>query len=326
MDHNTEVDAIQEDVSIDENRPLSARERAMEAISQKHIANLSEEVGIDLSGTKQVEEQLAEPEPDPAPVEEPQVQKVKVKVDGAEQEVDLDTLVRTFQKNSAADRRLEEATRLLREAEELTAAKTAQPSTPTEQPKPETTPEELRQAAADVLGKLYDGDQEAAADALAQLLAKQRGGDQPTPPAPQAAIDDEALLDKLETRMTLRKAFETVKTDYPDIIADPDLELLTANKIERAIAAGVPRAEAMINSAKEVYALLGKTPAGRPTDEPKPSPADKRRENKERLDPIPTAHASATPAAAPMEANNPSAIIAELASRRPGQSLPRPAS
>lgn len=322
MDHNTEVDAIPEDVSIDENRPLSARERAMEAISQKHVANLSEEVGIDLSGTKQVEEQLADPEPEPEPV----VQKVKVKVDGAEQEVDLDTLVRTFQKNSAADRRLEEATRLLREAEELAAAKTAQPSAPTEQPKPENTPEELRQAAADVLGKLYDGDQEAAADALAQLLAKQRGGDQPTPPAPQAEIDDEALLDKLETRMTLRKAFETVKTDYPDILADPDLELLTANKINRAIAAGVPRAEAMINSAKEVYALLGKTPAGRPTVDPKPSPADKRRENKERLDQIPTAHASAMPAAAPMEANNPSAIIAELASRRPGQSLPRPAS
>lgn len=323
MDQTTEVDAIQPDVSIDENRPLTQRERAMEAISQKHIANLSEEVGFDLSGTQQVEKQLAEPESEPTPDPVP-VQKVKVKVDGVEQEVDVDTLVRTFQKNSAADRRLEEAANLLRQAEELTAAARQTPVQETP-PVPATTPDELRKAAADVLGKLYDGDQEAAAEALADLLAKPRGGDQPTPQVPQAAIDDNALLDQLETRISLRAAFAKIKSDYPDIIADPDVELLTANKIERAVAAGTPRAEAMISAAQEVYTLLGKTPAGRPS-EPSPAPANVRQENKARLDNVPTAHASAMPVGSPVENANPSAVIAELASRRPGQSLPRPAS
>lgn len=324
------VDAISNDVSdLEENRQLTPREIAMEAISKKHITNLEAELGISLTSAEpdaQIADQLAEPAPvvpEPVAPATPVVPTFKVKVEGVEQEVDADTLVRAYQKNSAADRRLEQATALLREAEEQARKLT---EAPTQTPAPAgKTPEELRAEAANLLDKMFDGDKDAAADALVGMLANARGGDQPTPAPVQAPIDESALAARVIEQMAVTSAFNQIKTDYPDVIADPDLEELTAMKIKRAVAQGTPHATAMVEAAAEVYKIVGKTPAGRQPD-PEPTPANTRLANKERLDNLPIASATAASAAPPDEVKNPSAVIAELASRRLGQSLPRPAS
>lgn len=330
MTTNSPVDAISNDVSdIEENRQLTPRELAMEAISKKHITNLEAELGISLTtapADEQIAEQLAEPTlvaPEPVVPVAPVVPTYKVKVEGVEQEVDADTLVRAYQKNAAADRRLEQATALLREAEERAQQAAAAPAqTPAPAGK---TPEELRAEAANLLDKMFDGDKDAAADALVGMLANARGGDQPTPAPVQAPIDENALAAKVIEQMAVTSAFNQLKTDYPDVISDPDLEELTAMKINRAIAQGTPRATAMIEAAAEVYKIVGKTPAGRQPD-PVPTPTNTRQANKERLDNLPIASATAVSPEAPDEVKNPSSVIAELASRRLGQSLPRPAS
>ena len=310
MDQATESVAINQDVTeeVVEQRPLSAREAAMEAIASSRTASVESETGVSLSPKdEQIVEQLAEPEPEKAP----EVQKFKVKIDGMEQEVDADTLIRTFQKNSAADRRLEEATRLLREAEERAAHAAV-----AEQPQDVgQTPDDLRNEAASIIEKMYDGDKDAAADALIHLMTKAKGGDQPTR-AP-VAVDEGEITDRVLARMAVNAAFEKVKTDYPDIISDPDLEVLTAMKIDRAVAQGIPRAQAMLDAAGEVYRTLGKEPAGRQ----KPEPVNARQDNKARLDNIPTASASATLAESPAENSSPSSVIAEIARKRLGQSL-----
>ena len=310
MDQATESVAINQDVTeeVVEQRPLSAREAAMEAIASNRTASVESETGVSLSPKdEQIVEQLAEPEPEKAP----EVQKFKVKIDGMEQEVDADTLIRTFQKNSAADRRLEEATRLLREAEERAAHAAV-----AEQPQDVgQTPDDLRNEAASIIEKMYDGDKDAAADALIHLMTKAKGGDQPTR-AP-VAVDEGEITDRVLARMAVNAAFEKVKTDYPDIISDPDLEVLTAMKIDRAVAQGIPRAQAMLDAAGEVYRTLGKEPAGRQ----KPEPVNARQDNKARLDNIPTASASATLAESPAENSSPSSVIAEIARKRLGQSL-----
>jgi len=310
MDQATESVAINQDVTeeVVEQRPLSAREAAMEAIASSRTASVESETGVSLSPKdEQIVEQLAEPEPENAP----EVQKFKVKIDGMEQEVDADTLIRTFQKNSAADRRLEEATRLLREAEERAAHAAV-----AEQPQDVgQTPDDLRNEAASIIEKMYDGDKDAAADALIHLMTKAKGGDQPTR-AP-VAVDEGEITDRVLARMAVNAAFEKVKTDYPDIISDPDLEVLTAMKIDRAVAQGIPRAQAMLDAAGEVYRTLGKEPAGRQ----KPEPVNARQDNKARLDNIPTASASATLAESPAENSSPSSVIAEIARKRLGQSL-----
>lgn len=308
MDQATESVAIPDVTEEVTERQLSPRELAMEAISSSRASQFEEESGISLSPQEeQIVEQLADP--GPAPV--PEVQKVKVKVDGVEQEVDVDTLVRTFQKNSAADRRLEEATRLLREAEERAAQAEATP----EPQVVEQASDDMRAEAATIIDRMYDGDKDAAADALIQLMSKSRGGDQPTP-AP-ATVDEGEITDRVLARMAVNAAFEKVKTDYPEIISNPDLEVLTAMKIDRAVASGIPRAQAMIDAAEEVYRTIGKEPAGRQ----KPAPVNSRQDNKARLDNIPTASASATPSESPQENNSPSSVIAEMAKKRLGQSL-----
>lgn len=311
MDQATESVAINQDVTeeVVEPRPLSAREAAMEAIVSTRTASVENETGVSLSpNDEQIVEQLADPEPEKAP----EVQKFKVKIDGAEEEVDADTLIRTFQKNSAADRRLEEATRLLREAEERAAHAAAAPEQPQDAGQ---TPDDLRKEAASIIEKMYDGDQDAAADALIHLVTKAKGGDQPT--RSPVAVDEGEITDRVLARMAVNAAFEQVKTDYPDIISDPDLEFLTAMKIDRAVAQGIPRARAMLDAASEVYRTMGKEPAGRQ----KPEPVNARQDNKARLDNIPTASASATLAESPAENSSPSSVIAEIARKRLGQSL-----
>lgn len=297
----------------------SPRMRNMDAIAATRLAQLSEETdmppaaaaGADLTPESQVSEQLTAPAP---------VEKVKVKVDGAELEVSQEELVRAFQKNAAADKRLEEATRLLREAEQRAAsaaAPTKQEALPPQEPGEDPTAK-LREEAAATLSKLYDGDQEAATEALVALMLKvSGGGGQPTHQTP--AVDPAALTEQVLEQLSFKDALAKVQTDYPDLVTDPNLERLTALRAEELIAAGKPRTEALLEAADGVYQSLGKVPVGR-----QPAPASgasktTRQANKERLDPIPTAHASAMPPVAPVEAN-PSAVIAELAKNRLGQS------
>ena len=121
--------------------------------------------------------------------------------------------------------------------------------------------------------------------------------------------------------MALNSAFERVKTDYPDIIADPNLEMVAAMQINQRVAAGESRATAMLSVADSLYQSLGKKPTGRQDDTPKPA-KNQRQENLERLDTLPSASAAAIQPQSPAE-SSPSAVIAELASRRLGQSLPR---
>jgi len=170
-----------------------------------------------------------------------------------------------------------------------------------------------------VLSKLYEGDEDSASEALAKLLQNGRGGDQPTPATPNIDIDQ--LTAQIQQRMEVDKTFETIQTDYPDLIADPDLEMLTAMKINRAVASGMPRAQAMITAAKEVYKSLGREPAGRQQDAPKPA-TNTRLENKQRLDLVKPASGVASRTATPSE-ENPSDVIAAMAERRLGQSMPR---
>lgn len=326
MDPRQQADAIDQDVSATEDSlptltsPESPRMRALALIEAKNRERFEQESGIKLDD--QVAEQLAEPElVEAAKTEEPPAPaKVKVKVDGVEQEVDVDTLVRTYQKNSAADRRLEEAAQILRQAEQLAAQTKAAPE-PAPAATPAQPPEDLKAQAAELLDKLYDGDKDSASEALVKLLAQTRGGDQPTPQPVQAVVDTDVLTSQVLERMALNTAFERVKTDYPDIIADPDLEFLAATKVTALVNQGTPRPEALITVAEGIYKTLGKTPVGRQETPPEPVKS-KRQENKERLDPIPAASAAAVAHQSPAE-SSPSSVIAELAARRLGQSLPR---
>jgi len=303
-------DAINQDVTDKEQptltSPESPRARALAAIEEGHRARMEEEMGMSLSddkGQEEVEEEA------PAAVEQAPVPGAfKVKVDGVEQEVSAEDLIRAYQKNSAADRRLEEAARILREAEQLAAQNQV-----AEQEVPQGN---LREEAAEMMSKLYDGDQEAAAEALVNLLAKTKGGDQPTR---RQEVDADVLAEQVLERMAFNSAVERVKSDYPDLVADSNLEQLVVMQSTNLVSSGVPRAEALLSVAESLYKSLGKTPTGRQQDTPKPKSA--RQENKDRLDNVPSASATATSMPVKSEEPDQSALIREVARRRIGQSL-----
>ena len=326
MDPKAQADTINQDVSVEEQLPTltsaeSPRMRALAAIEEKNRLRIEAEMGIKLDDDTPVPDQVAEQLSDPAPAPEPAPEVRKVKVDGRELEVPIDDLVATYQKNTAADRRLKEAAEILEQARQLAAQTQAAEPEPAPAATPAETPEELKKQAAELLDKLYDGDKESASEALVNLLAKARG-DSPSTPAPvQAVVDPDVLTSQVLERMALNAAFERVKTDYPDIIADPNLEMVAAMQINQRVAAGESRADAMLLVADSLYQSLGKKPTGRQEDPPKPAKSQ-RQENLERLDTLPSASAAAIQPQSPAE-SSPSAVIAELASRRLGQSLPR---
>ncbi len=303
-------DAINQDVTDKEQptltSPESPRARALAAIEEGHRARMEEEMGMSLSDDKAQEEVEEEA---PAAVEQPPVPGAfKVKVDGVEQEVSAEDLIRAYQKNSAADRRLEEAARILRDAEQLAAQQQVA--------EPEQPQGNLREEAAEMMSKLYDGDQEAAAEALVNLLAKTKGGDQPTR---RQEVDADVLAEQVLERMAFNSAVERVKSDYPDLVADSNLEQLVVMQSTNLVSSGVPRAEALLSVAESLYKSLGKTPTGRQQDTPKPKSA--RQENKDRLDNVPSASATATSMPVKSEEPDQSALIRQVARRRIGQSL-----
>lgn len=322
MDPKAQADTLDQDVSVEDQLPTltsadSPRMRALAAIEEKNRQRIEAEMGVklddDTPAPDQVTEQLSEPTP------APEVRKVKV--DGRELEVPIDDLVATYQKNTAADRRLKEAAEILEQARQLAAQTQVAEPEPAPAATPVETPEDLKKQAAELLDKLYDGDKDSASEALVNLLAKARG-DSPSTPAPvQAVVDPDVLTSQVLERMALNSAFERVKTDYPDIIADPNLEMVAAMQINQRVAAGESRATAMLSVADSLYQSLGKKPTGRQDDTPKPAKSQ-RQENLERLDTLPSASAAAIQPQSPAE-SSPSAVIAELASRRLGQSLPR---
>lgn len=128
------IDEVKEEkeeaVKLEEKKQgqLSAREEAINAIHDNLIKKYEEESGItheepDKNEPKTEEKTMAEKAVEDEVEEEKLEETVKLKIDGKEQDVPiskiLDTGKRALQKQLAADTRLEEATKILKEAKDL---------------------------------------------------------------------------------------------------------------------------------------------------------------------------------------------------------------
>lgn len=244
---------------------------------------------------------------------------VKVKVDGEEQEVELSKVISQFQKGSAADKRLEEATRLLKEAQ-VRAESLPAPAANSQATPAATNAEgdELFAKAKNALSLLYEGDEDAAARALVEAI-RPSGGAQPT----QGPVDVGAIATAVTQRLAVDSAFAHIRSHYPDLLSDPDLDTLTVMKTKAKEAEGMPRSEAMLSAADEVYKLIGKKSPGRPAEDQTRTTRTEKLANKAGLDNIKPAGAyvaSSTQAGEPEDA---SAAIRAMAASRLGQSMPR---
>lgn len=305
----------------------SRREAALQAIEDAVAQQRSAELGVPQETPPPEDEQLQTQMADEV-ISDPAGRKVRVKVDGVEQDVALDEVLRTFQKNSAADKRLEEATRLLREAQQR---QQAQPPTAQEDSKTGTDlapgdtadrkqlPAEVENQVSAALDAIYSGDQEAARAALVKVFEQQWSGAAAPTPVAAPQIDYNEVAQRVQQLREVDTALETIRRDYPDVIANPDIELLTAIKVNARVAEGTPRHVAMLESASEVYASLGKTPGRQQADRAGES-RDEKLKQKAARDYIAPASVAAPSAEAP-EPSNPADVIRQIAARRLGQSL-----
>lgn len=295
-------DAIQEDATAE----IMQEDEQLEAIAAAAEARRF--------GDQQLESQLAEPEQAPpadtpadtqqAPAQAPA--RVKVKVEGEEKEVDVDTLVRTYQINAAADKRLQEATRLRAEAQALLDKQLAAQTQAIAQDE-QTSPDLAKEARSVFEQWERDGDQ-AAAEALVQLIEKATGGNAPTQvPEEEIARHVRAQLLAEQEQTEFERALAQAQQDFPIVFADPNIEEVAAQKIRNEVAAGRSRAEATISVCKAMHDSF--TAASAPQ-------TSTRQQNKQRLDTIPTA--SATAARPQSQPESRESVIAELRASRPG--------
>lgn len=192
-------------------------EGAQEAPEVKPAEEQAKEPGNAPEQDAQADEPQTPEEP-----EKPQERLITIKVDGREMQVPESQIIeagrRTLQKEVAADKRLEEATRLLREAE----ARAKQP------PKQDVAQAPQQYDAATLAQALTSGDPQLAALAVEEI---QKAGRQP-----QQAIPPEAIFGFVRQEIEATTAQEQFKSEYADIVKDPFLLQLAVNLEDQRLA------------------------------------------------------------------------------------------
>ena len=240
------------------------------------------------------------PKAEEAPAEEKPAEQaeelVAIKVDGKIQHVPKDKIyeagLRAVQKESAADKRLEEATRLLAEAQQRYA-----------QPQQNSPPSQAWDEAT-IAYALEHGNDEQKVEAVRQL----RGREQTATPAQIAEYATTTVLDKVD----FQNAAEWFQSEYKDVVGDPYLLQLAAAKEVQMRNSGDERPRRALY--KDIGDELRKWRGGSVAA---PS-LDQKREQKASVTNLPSA--SVRKAAPPeQKAKTPSDIIEDMRKRR-GQS------
>lgn len=241
---------------------------------------------------------------------------VRVKVDGVEQEVPVAEVVANYQRTSAAQARLNEATRVLEEARRTAAAATQAPKPPAQvdqQGGSEQTPTPSKpETVKEFVEALFEGDTDKAVEAFAKLglntgassgasLDLEQVQAQLTPAIKQQLIDDSAL-----------ERFEKANAD---LAADPHLVSVTNNFIQEAVNGGTPYAQALEVGAQRTRDWLASIGAAKPASEPAPGTHQPSKlERKARIDEVqPLNRTANTTQDAPVSASN---VIAEMKKAR----------
>ncbi len=236
-------EAIQEDVSeevVEETvvetdiKQNDDRADAIEALASQREAEILAESG------KQVEEEAEEAEEIPTDddatpkPEEPKEQLVKVKIDGEELELPISEVVKGYQKDATASKRLDQAAHERQELEQLHAdieARTKQEEAKEEQlsTDDDLTVAEKISTALDDMAVGSDEERLAAANALQELFGR---GDNPT-----INVDEIAQQAAQQTRLQMQydNAQQQFANDYQDIVSDPTLHQMATNVLNDAI-------------------------------------------------------------------------------------------
>lgn len=312
-DNATQLGAETDNDTVVEPTPhLNPRAAAMDAIADKYDAAVREELGLppDEDLDKDEGGNVATP-PEETPEErkvikpaEDQIQKQlrTVKIDGEEREIDDEELVRGYQKNQTASKRLEEAALAQKEAErrqaELDAREAAiraEEERIAEQVKriqtPLSEPQGSEVAAADeadydkLLNAIYEGNNAEAKKLLGKLQLAGRATTATPPAVDLDGIADRAAA-KAAEQIAMRTAMEKFQKDYKDIVSNPHLAKVADGFLDEEIR-NKPFAEALEEAGKRTREWIAEiTP--KPAEQTQVPAREAARANKERVDNLPS--------------------------------------
>jgi len=220
--------------------PAEERETLIENIVDETIPTVIPEVAPDTEPKNNIDTDI-EPEPDTSTdtdksvdIADTALEMEKIIVDGQEKEVPISDIIdagkRTLQKESAADKRLEEATRLLREAQERI---------PLPEEKKDEEKSSVEDAKSEKIKELTEaiqyGDEEEAAAAIEEILQT----------AQSQAISPEAIKNEIREELRIEQINEKLQAPpedggFGDLREDPNLVALANQAINDAMAEGQP--------------------------------------------------------------------------------------
>lgn len=214
-------------------RAREAREAAMSTAEQAVEPEVEEE--LDQAAAPEVEdevEQTAASEPAAEPEQDEDSDMVTIVVDGEERQVSRSKIyeqgVRTLQKESAADKRLAEATERVRQADLYAAQSLARieaqlRATQKDQnqgaPLSKQQDVDVKTRARKIIASILDGTEEEAAEALAEAMEGRR---EPTPQFDTGKIVQETTK-QVQRQIDHSNALRDFRTSFSDIADDPHL-------------------------------------------------------------------------------------------------------
>lgn len=255
--------------------------------------------------------------------------KVRVRIYGVEELVPASKVLGQYQKGAAADVRLAQASKAVKDAEakasEILSAARATPATPAEPvAQVKADPAKANAKFKEASEALFSGDSDRAAElfseatALAMTPTTERRAD-------PSAIDSDALVStvvqSVKQQLSTDSALEKLFVDYPEIKAKRAFSLMADEYIVAFEAAGKSRAEAIAlagDALGEEYKLgkYGQQPTGRQIESDGPTTRTEKLNAKKGLDVVTSGNARATSLEVPEL--TPAQIIAEMAAARPG--------
>lgn len=266
---------------------LSARERAMEAIANQRMGSFDAEN----KDGQQSAEQTTQDAQIAAQMGNNQLtsldeQVVKVKIDGVESQVTVAEMRRQYQKNGAAERRLEEATRLLNEAR---ATAKQEPDSLRFGETEKKTDSDADEEVKSLVTALFEGDESKAFEVF------KKAGIGRSPDAPILDVDQIAaqIAPAIRQQLFEENALEQFSVEFKDIVADPYLADLADTFLDAEVASGTPYDKALKQAGlktRDWLASKGVTP-------PEPNPTIDRNTKLERkagIDTIPALNSKAT--------------------------------
>jgi hypothetical protein len=277
-----EIEKFEEEASEEEAKPKSKREQDMQAILDQRKESLEENLGDSLDGDDEEEEDASNTV-------------FTVKIDGEEKEVTADDLVKSYQIDASARKKMQEASELKKslekEREEIESArkeledkkleKRVEDATDKEAIQDEDKKEDTQIDLAEITREIREGDDEEALKAL-EALVSHVGKSKPSLSKEQVAkVAEEEFLETYDKDLKANKRFYAIAVEEAKDLLNEE-EWQNKSVKERFEEAGKraqkffkPKESAKITKKKKLKSIkpaTKKADLGR--EEERPSPSD----------------------------------------------------